>query len=734
MLKKIILKNVKKSSKDYIMYMITLALCVTMFYSFAAISSRYYHPSLSLEFNIDTLGREIKLAVCCITLILIFLIHYINGFMLRKRQKEFSLQTILGMERTTTGLLFEVETGIMGLISLAIGILCGSFTFELINALLVREFGGKYKWEYSIYPDTALITILIFGICFLIIGILNVRKISKLSVIDMLNDSRKTESHINLQKWKMVWIVFGMAVSAILLISSVQNLMHIYDNRLAFIVKMILVINMITPSLFLIVCFLNIRNMKLRITTIQIFSALFEVLAVFLLVVLGKRYLLPIRGDIYNRYLIMMVAMIVFCIILSFSILVEWINYFKIKSYNLHYKNNRLFIGGQITAKLETSAKIMAIICVTFVSAILLLFFSVILSGWIKGFHDKKDIFDIQISTRYNKVIDQKNLKSMDLDFINDFIEKNDLDINYSNKFDSYFLNAQDFKNRNKYNFPVLVIRLSDYNKLLKMINKPSIKLNENQFLIQFNNTVTPKEKNTLSAKTQTIEVASHKFILADSFQYDLGEDIYNSYTDMIYVLPDQVTNSLLAARHYWYINTNTVMSYSASDSLRQKFEKKSNIEFNITQNLNSIRIKTLENNTSISYSFLVRAIMLYAGVVMLVISFTILSVQQLIDVDRSKIEYRIIKKLGMEQNTIMKIIMQQIIIWFLLPIVIAILLAALIITCFLIMNYKEMMAFIGINFILDNVGSTFAFIICGLVLYLIGACKTYDIALKDRY
>ena len=45
---KLIFKNAKRSVKDYLIYIVTMTLCVTLFYAFLSISSTHYHPTLSL--------------------------------------------------------------------------------------------------------------------------------------------------------------------------------------------------------------------------------------------------------------------------------------------------------------------------------------------------------------------------------------------------------------------------------------------------------------------------------------------------------------------------------------------------------------------------------------------------------------------------------------------------------------------------------------------------------------
>ena len=94
---KIMLRNTRRSVKDYLVYVVTLALCSAMFYAFLSITSRYYRPDIGAEFNIAVLSDGMKLAIGMITLLILFLVRYVNQFMLLRRQKEFGIQTVMGI-------------------------------------------------------------------------------------------------------------------------------------------------------------------------------------------------------------------------------------------------------------------------------------------------------------------------------------------------------------------------------------------------------------------------------------------------------------------------------------------------------------------------------------------------------------------------------------------------------------------------------------------------------------
>ena len=124
---KLVLRNARRSIQDYLVYLLTMTICVTLFYSFLSISSSYYEPDIGTEYDFTMLSDGMKLAICAVTLILLFLIRFVNHYMLRRKQREFALQSVMGMEQRTIGRLFFAETFLMGLVSIAAGIFLGVF-------------------------------------------------------------------------------------------------------------------------------------------------------------------------------------------------------------------------------------------------------------------------------------------------------------------------------------------------------------------------------------------------------------------------------------------------------------------------------------------------------------------------------------------------------------------------------------------------------------------------------
>ena len=115
---KLIFRNAKRSVKDYLGYIVTMTICVTLFYAFLSISSSYYSPDIGSEYDFTLLSDGMKIAICMITLLLLFLIRFVNHYMLRRKQKEFAVQSIPRKEQKTNDRIIFAETQNMKKISI----------------------------------------------------------------------------------------------------------------------------------------------------------------------------------------------------------------------------------------------------------------------------------------------------------------------------------------------------------------------------------------------------------------------------------------------------------------------------------------------------------------------------------------------------------------------------------------------------------------------------------------
>ncbi|MDM8129578.1 FtsX-like permease family protein, partial [Paraclostridium benzoelyticum] len=194
---KLAFENVRKSFKIYRIYFLTMGLAVSIFYSFNSIESQQaiLDLSKSKENPIDLLINSIEIISIFVSFILGGLILYANNFLIKKRKKELGIYRTLGMSNLKISQVIVIETVIVGILSLVVGLLIGLVLSQGLSAFASKLFEvDMSKYKFIISSNAIQKTIVYFGIIFLIVMIFNVITISRYKIIDLVNASKKVEN------------------------------------------------------------------------------------------------------------------------------------------------------------------------------------------------------------------------------------------------------------------------------------------------------------------------------------------------------------------------------------------------------------------------------------------------------------------------------------------------------------------------------------------------------------
>ena len=733
---KLVLRNAKRSVKDYLIYIVTMTICVTLFYSFLSISSSYYQPDIGSEYDFTMLSDGMKVAICAVTLVLLFLIRFVNNYMLRRRQKEFAIQSVMGMEQRTIGRLFFAETFVMGMISIVIGIFLGVFCSQFITAMLLTSYGKSYELSWTLFPDTVLLTVCFFIISFVVVGMFNTRTIQKTKIIDMLAADRKNDPELKRGRWIVIAAVLFELFTIWMAVTGVQKIWFYYDSRFALPVKVMFWGNIILPAAALLwsVWWL-IRRKKYGfskwILGLFICSALNACIAASVPALINQYYL-PLGAGTINQYLLFVLVDLIFFICSLIYLASSFIAYWKEKSPEHRYKGENLFFFGQVLSKLNTTSKTMTLISVTLVLAMFLFIAAPILTGWASGYLDIRSMYDVQIYTRYNDVYDEKNLPHDDYEIVTEYLTKQGIEADYDCTFSLYLPEKEDFHNRVKYDFPVVAISLSDYNRVREMLGYEPVSLSENEFTTQWQTIATEEERDSFLKENTSVMTDAGELILSGQPYYEeaIGETAYNSYTDVLYVFPDSVCEKLLPVMRNRYITTSESISYENARELEQTFSDKYP-EITDTGVSYGIRLSTLQINSTKANNFVLQATMLYGAVVLMVICLTILSLQQLLDAGKYKYRFGVLRKLGVEEEKISRLVLQQLSVWFGLPILVAVIVATVVIAYFIQTVSAEISAYIGFGALLLQMGMIAGILVLLLICYFISTWILFKRSIK---
>ena len=704
---KLALENVKKSTKDYLIYIVTLTACISMFYAFLSISSNYYDPNIGAEFNLDILGDGIKYAILLITVLLMFLMQYVNHFMIQRRKREFAIQSIIGMEQSTIARLFFVESLIMGIFSLIVGIGLGGVFSQFITAMLLQMYHKPFEFSFMLFPDTIILTILFFCICFATVGLSQVRTIRKIKIIDMLNADRKNDILGTPHKW--IYKLFPVNFVLYLLITfyNIRTLSYYFNGEFELVIKIWSAISIIVPILMLITHIRERFRRKEQNTVKQLF--LIECIGLLELIILSilpvfKVYLaMPMDKGAFNVYM----GFLFWCVVFGVSVFfVLFSNYLLVIKERQKYKEENLFFFGQLLSKLKSKTLSMTLICLTLTLSMALFFVTPLLVGWAQGFLEKRVPFDIQISSDYIGmqsgyigIQSEKELPVTDYSFLDSFIEKN-ISVRDDCSFKTYFVNKTDFynqlENSRKNASPITAISLSDYNHLLKMAGYDEISLRDHEFTTQWLS-ITPQD--SISAYLEahkSIKTDGGDLQLADisAHTVDLGEDFYN-FQSVIYIVPDHICNKLTSANTFRYMMADKTISYDIAQELKSYFENSSLTDSLVTYN---ITMRTIEVNDNSAIIFIMQTGLTYSAIILFVTCFTILALQQLSDSGKYKYRFRVLRNMGVEEPHIRKLILKQLAVWFGVPVILALILSGAFLVFLLVGFHMQIAVYIGVQ------------------------------------
>ena len=722
---KLVFRNARRSIQDYLVYILTMTICVTLFYSFLSISSSNYDPDIGTEYDFTMLSDGMKLAICAITLFLLFLIRFVNNYMLRRKQREFALQSIMGMEQRTIGRLFFAETFLMGLVSIVAGIFFGVFCSQFITAMLLTSYGKQYEITWTLFPDTVLLTVAFFVLSFLVVGLSNTRAIRKMKIIDMLTANRENGPELRKSRWIWVLMVLFEVFSVWMCVTGVQKVLFYWDSRFALPVQFMFWGNILFPAMSLLWPVLwTLRRKKGGFTALfsgLLFSAFLNTLAAASVPMLNSRYLLALGGGAINQYLLFVLVDLIFLICVLIYLVSSFIVAWKEGKPEHRYKGENLFFFGQIISKLSTTSKTMSLTCVTLVLAIFLFIAAPVLVGWASGYLDARSMYDVQIYSRYNDVYEEANLPQDDYDTVTDYLTDHSIETAYDCTFSLYLPNRADFHNRVKYDFPVVAIALSDYNTIREMLGYEPIFLADGEFTTHWQTIATTDERDSFLRDHTQVQTDAGTLTLAEQSYYEeaIGQTAYNSYTNVLFVFPDSVCAQLLPVMRNRYITTTDAISYDNARELEQVFTEQYP-ELADTGVAYSIRLSTLQINSTRAGNFVLQAAMLYGAVVLMVICLTVLSLQQLLDAGQYRYRFSVLRKLGVEERNIRKLVLKQLGVWFGLPIVVAIGVSTVVIVYFLQTISAEISAYIGIDTLLLQIGTTVSILLLLLVGYFV--------------
>ena len=624
---KLSLKYIKKSFKDYAIYFLTLILGVAIFYIFNSMDSQ------QAMLDISSSTREIiKLMLSLlagvsvfVSLILGFLIVYANNFLIKRRKKEFGVYMTLGMGKGKISKILFIETLIIGIISLIVGLVIGIFVSQLMSVVVAKMFEADMTEYKFVFSQAAMVkTIIYFGIMYLLVMIFNTVTISNYNLIDLLTASKKNEK-VKLKNKKLSVLMFLVSIMILALayykVTSDANILSGKQLLMA------IALGVVGTFLF----FWSLSGFLLKL--IQFNKKIYlKDLNVFVLRQIDSK----INTTVFSMSIICLMLFFTICILSSALAL------------NKSMKND-------LTEVTPADISIIKTMNLT------------------EG--TEEEITESKMSI-------EDTLKKSSLDFnesFSEYVEFTEYTAPNVTLKTTLGKTIDDVLKQ----FPSLlvdenegIVKISDYNKAAKILKQKELTLNENEYIMLCNYDNMKKFRDKALETGVKININGKEYSPKYKECVEGFLDISNSHLNFgIVLVPDDAVEGLTMETNHFTANYK-----GTSDDEKQK------VEDNIVALADDSYLKSIEDavelnamtkislyEASIGLGAIVTFIGLYLGIIFLISGAAILALKELSESSDNIQRYEILRKIGTDEKIINKALFKQIGIFFIMPLTLAI-------------------------------------------------------------
>ena len=623
MLFKLSLSNIRKSLRDYAIYFVTLVIGVSVFYVFNAIGDQavYMQVSENRDDIIELLTNTLSGISVFVAVLLGLIIVYANRFLMKRRNMEFALYLMLGMGKGKISAILFIETLLIGTGSIVVGLLIGIGISQLMSALVANFFEADMSsYSFCISNEAIIKTILYFLVMYIVVIFFNSITINHFKLIDLIQSKKKSEK-IRLKNPILCILIFIVSAAV-----------------LAYAYYRVCDVDAIADSNITIYIALGI------ITTFFIF---WSISGLFLRMIMSMK--------------------------------------------NIYYKGLNCFTFRQISSKVNTAVMSMTVICIMLFVTICTLSSAFSIKNSMNA--NLNELCPADFEIEYQKFSDEEKKKPIPTDIMEvydhygyDITEDFEEYVHFSSYMDSNFTfekalgeHYQEAKDSSPYamfDVPESIVKVSDYNELMKLYGREPITLQSDEFVIIGNFQTAVSIRDKYLEKGDEINIFGHTL----KSKYDSCQDGFISISSQplnagTFIVSDDVVDESGVECDYFIGNYN-----ADTKEGKTEIEKElKGISENVVKHMNDSGNYSIDFDTKIEIaeatvglSAMIAFIGLYIGIIFLISCAAIIALKQLSESVDNISQYEMLRKIGVEESDISKSLFRQTGIFFLMPLLLA--------------------------------------------------------------
>ncbi len=631
MLNKLALRNTWKLWKDYLNYFLTLCMITALTFSFhSLLFSKDIYEMIHYGNNgeLSTAGTMLitfmSVSTVAIFIIVAWLINYMTRFILEKRSREFAIYLLSGMKKKQITNLYMKENLYLGVCALFVGLIFGSGLQQLLFFIFYKSIGKNYKVNVEISAGSIILTVVLYGVCFIAALFRNRKKFSHMEIINLINMDKQNETVS--EKRNTIW--------KRLLFLSIGNILLLYF--LVFtgrITKLTAILEMI--GLIFTFYFFYLGLSAFLMSYLKRKGGL----------IYKKEYLFLIRqfsSKIRNTCFVLGTLSLLFMFALAGSSFAFMLSDYQNKQLDVEYPFDIIIISDNTDNDFSKEEAL------------------------INSNITPRDI--LKYCVYQNGTSDMGDYLYQNLRIFSD--RDSDPDMAEGKRAVAY------------YDYDVYM-GISDYNRLRKMLDLLPITLQDNQYLIHISNRVYQEIKD----KSIEIPTSLNIGLDFAGFKTEGFAQNGHNGTDYLLVVPDKKLAgmkkyfSLMAVMASGDVPENLSESlYESSGKIRGYDELADYIKIGSEELFLMPATIQVKSREILELKFLMSTLsfpLFYIGLVFLCVSLTVLSVQQLSDSSKYKFRYQILSKLGMGKKKIRLVVTKQLFLYYLFPVILSAIISA---------------------------------------------------------
>lgn len=608
-------KNIRRSFKDYTIYFFTLILGVAVFYVFNALGSQTVMLKLSNTMYeiLELMNRILSGVSVFVSCILGALILYASRFLIKRRKKEFGIYLTLGMSKYKISRILFMETLLIGLLSLAVGLAAGVLVSQCMSVVVANLFDADMtRFRFVFSGAACLKTCGYFAIMYVLVMIFNSFNISRCRLVELIQADRKNER----VKMKNPWVCTVVFLVAAALLGTAYWMVTagVFDMNVADHIYVPVVMGCIGTFLV----FWSLSGLLLRIFT-GIRRVYYRGVNSFVL------------RQFANKINTTVVSITVICLMLFMTISVFSGALSMKKSLSTNLENCApVDVNLVKPAEGKSIQKVME-------------------EG---GFSLKKELADKAEYTIYQNDMEEKDFYGDSLQEV----EKAYPHVGFGNK--------------------VRFMTIGDYNRIARLYGKDTYELKKDQYMVIADYKQMVLVRNIPLGRGQSLEINGKKYIPKyRECQEGFVELAAQQLNGGIVLVPDGAVTKDQSS--VWGISGNYKAAdregKQEQEKRLNKVIKKEQKDAKDTKDWVSVNTRLDIAQSSVGLGALVTFVALYLGIIFLISSAAILALKELSESADNRQRYDMLRKIGVDEKDIHKALFKQIGIYFAFPLLLAV-------------------------------------------------------------